>query len=337
MAKIKIIPISTEWAELVKLRKSEEYNFARIKNTDAIILFSHGDMFIYSKKVHFSGSEVGEYKLRKHLITNGYTGHYGLYSKTDWMNCTTRLQNTVFTKDDYENTKNIINSYVKTLHRGRPEYGVELEVESDCSLPGSEIAALGGALIQDVGCDGSVHGGTEIRFNHPTMKGWRYKDVANLLKFCSEKGATNKYGTAGMHVHISHKNIEKIVDRFTQNLSTMQEILYPINCRKKIKANGERVHYGVESNIYHNQIDSFGTLEIRAWNSTLDPKLFLARIKFCKTITEWLAKAKEITVDSFFNYMTPAEKRNYGYMLNHPENPHEWGFPPKAVNALLAA
>ena len=99
---------------------------------------------------------------------------------------------------------------------------------------------------------------------------------------------------------------------------------------------GRSISYGVNSNIYRNQTDEFGTLEIRAWNSTLDPKLFLARIKFCKTFTDWLAKTTTVSVESFFDFMNKSEKENYKYMLNHPENPHEWGFPAKAVNALLA-
>lgn len=335
MAKTKVVPISLTYEEFKVYLREKKYHALRIKDTDALILIDTADGFLYSKKCRLTGSATSNYGLRRFMGVKDYDGHFGLFNSYDFADAMDKLKRTKFTKEDFLLTKDLLKGFRYAQAQRNPEYGVELEIESETSLPRAEIQKEGGKLIQDVGNDGSVRGGTEIRFNHPSFSGWKYKDVSKLLKFCADKGATTKFGTAGMHIHISRKDIGEIVKKFEQNLNTMQEILYPINCRKKLKFNNEPVNYGVGSNIYHNQLSDFGTLEIRAWNSTLDPKLFMARIKFCRTLTNWLAKAKDITVEAFFNSLSPAEKWNYKYMMNHPENPHEWGFPPKAINALL--
>ena len=160
-------------------------------------------------------------------------------------------------------------------------------------------------------------------------------------------GATTDYDSAGMHIHISHKMARKCVARFEENLKVMQDILYPINCRHKYKRNWERsnkdestnskVSYGVGTNIYHNQVPNFGTLEIRAWRATLNPKMFMARLRFAKKLMDYLASNRTVSVRDFFKTMTPKQKLDYLYMLESPENPHEWGKSPTAVKRLLLA
>lgn len=338
MAKIKIFKKDVDFSTIREVHRGGKYNAGVISGTDCILLFNRSDIFIYSYKARFDGSRTDDYLLDRYLQNEGWAYHYALFGESEWARVSSAIKRVKFKPTDKESAVKCLKAYRGFRKpKNHAEYGVELEVESLKDLPRAEIAAEGGALIQDVGSDGSVRGGTEIRFNHPALSGWKYKDVSKVLTFCKEKGATNEFGTAGMHIHISRPDIRKVVDRFAKNLSTMQEILYPINCRKKLKYDKTEVSYGVGGNIYHDQISSFGTLEIRAWNSTLDPKLFMARIKFCKTITDWLAKTKVVSVESFFDSLSPKDKRNYAYMMNHPENPHEWGFPPKAINALLAA
>lgn len=343
--KIKFVDKSVSYEEIAAMNRAHTANAVVIKGTDALIFLDDNDPFIYSKKAYMRGSEAVSRDFRNFMRAKGYGNNYGLYNAHDFSYAMSSLEKETFNKTDHIITKKLLLDGYKSWHETKkkqthPEYGVELELESDSvmsSASKNEMKAVGGKLVYDVGSDCSVKGGTEIRFNHPAMSGWKYREVANLLTFCKSKGAKTDAGTAGMHIHISRPDVKKIVDRFRDNLATMQEILYPINCRKLNLADGRPMYYGVRDNIYRDQVCDFGTLEIRAWNATLDPKLFLARIKFCKTFTEWLSKTTTVSVQSFFDYMSAKEKANYKYMLNHKENPHEWGFPPKAVNALLAA
>lgn len=338
--KVLTASLSTTRDELLRMFTSDlSVKAIVIKGTDIIITKESWAMYAYSRKLILNGSaEIRAYN--DVLFKYGYTYHIGLFNVSDWKYLVDTANRTKFSK----NTHDIVLLARKMLkeiltekpEQKYPEYGVELEVESDGSFNRQTVQDVDSkGLIHDIGGDCSVYGGTEIRFNHPTLNKWKLQDISVILNKCKEIGGYTDKGTAGMHIHISRADIRTITDRFMENISTMQDILYPINCRKKLKYNGDRVHYGVGDNIYRNQNAEFGTLEIRAWNATLDPKLFLARIKFCKTFTNWLAKTTEITVDSFFKFMNKSEKENYKYMLNHTENPHEWGFPAKAVRALL--
>lgn len=306
-----------------------------IKGTDLIFVrSSNGDKIAYSKQNTGLTGSCASRNIHEALARKGFEGHYGIYSSTD-LHYTMNYKYTDESKKVMEMLKRIKGVKVQR----NPEYGVELELESSASMSTDlkeEIANFNKKLIHDVGNDPSVEHGCEIRFNHPALSGWKYKDISALLKFCVEKGAKTDSGTAGMHIHISRSDINPIVAKFRNNLRVMQDILYPINCRDLTMKNGGMIHYGVGDNIFHDQTTTFGTLEIRAWNSTLNPKMFLARIKFCKTFTDWLATTTDVCVESFFNFMDESAKRNYKYMLLNKENPHKWGFPAKAVEALLA-
>lgn len=339
---IKIVEktLKTKYDELKSAFRDPEVYAIKIKGTDIVIVGQgENDMYFYSRKVDVNGNRSHNEKLHKLLRENNFINNYGLYNPDDLRYVFSKANKKKFSNNDIISNKDlrkILMTGYKNLEQKYPEYGVELEIESEARLDRDAIQNSNEALIQDVGGDGSVYGGTEIRFNHPTLNKWKLKDISLVLNKCKEMGAFTDKGTAGMHIHISRKNIKKIINNFANNLTVMQQILYPINCRKLKKYDGSSMYYGVEGNIYHDQSNEFGTLEIRAWNSTLDPKLFLARIKFCKTFTNWLDTADVFTVESFFNFMSKSEKSNYKYMLNHKENPHEWGFPAKAVNALLA-
>jgi len=224
------------------------------------------------------------------------------------------------------------------------QLGVELELEGTLKTPMSTVLKdyVGAKLpIQDVGTDGSVNGnGTEIRFNHPRISDWKIKTVREILQTAKKAGAETKGGSAGMHVHISHPKIKRAIGNFREHLSLMQSILYPINCRpkKKVRNDGSEtdISYGVGCNIYHDQGGSFGTLEIRAWNATLDPKMFMARVRFSKWLVDFLVKEPRPTEKKLFDAMGCQAKRDYLYMLNSKENPHAWGDETK-VRELLAA
>ena len=332
-------PLNTSYEELRSLIANED-TVVHFKGTDAFMFKSGCYRYIYSKKANLYGSVIYNNQRLSNLLEHyGFNKHYQVDYISDFNYAIDRLNNTAFSKNDME-ALNDFRKIIKEAFKEQkyPEYGVELEVESDAymSTEDKNQIATDYDLIDNFGGDCSVYNGGEIRFKHPTLKGWKLHDIELILNKCKEKGAKTDRGTAGMHIHISRAGIKAITQKFENNLEIMQAILYPINCRKKKMYNGRDVLYGVQGNIYRNQTNEFGTLEIRAWNATLDPKLFLARIKFCKTFTDWLAKTTTVSVESFFDFMNKSEKENYKYMLNHPENPHEWGFPAKAVNALLA-
>ena len=313
-----------------------------IKGTDAIVIKSAKDSYFYcySKNTSLGGSHSYDRQLHANLVNKGYCNWICMYSSYEWELMSRRLKNSSFTKADVEAT---IREVVKgTGFHGRiqrtPEYGVELELETPNPMTVTDRNTIceSSKLIHDVGGDPSVHCGCEIRFNHPALRGWKMKDIKLIMNTAKSLNAETTRGTAGMHIHISRKDIKDIVKKFEDNLPTMQQILYPTNCRKLKLSSGNNMYYGVEGNIFRNQLNDFGTLEIRAWNATLDPKLFMERIKFCKYFCDWLADAKEISVEKFFEDLTDVAKKNYKYLVNHAENPHQWGMPLKAVNAMLA-
>lgn len=313
-----------------------------IDGTDAIVVKTKMDAYwrVYSKNTSLGGSYSSDPQLRTHLASEGYTSCRSIYDDYDYKFIMGKLRNTSKKRAEIDKTigKVAKNTTLNTTVQRTPEYGVELELETPAYMNSDQRLELeqSSGLIHDVGGDPSVNNGCEIRFNHPTMNGWKLKDVKIIMNTAKKFNATTEGGTAGMHIHISRKDIRDIVEKFKNNLSTMQQILYPINCRKLELATGGRLHYGVEGNIYRDQLSDFGTLEIRAWNATLDPKLFLARIKFCKYFCDWLAKTTEVSLQNFYDSLTDKDKKNYAYMVNHKENPHQWGMPVKAVQALLA-
>lgn len=340
--RIGILKKNTPWNKFFDKNSSKTKGIFTVKGTDAIVIKSPKDTYWYgySRNTSFSGSGSYDRSLHNNLYNLGYTNRMCLYGRADWEIFMSRIKNSRFTRDEVEGfIKQVIKdtSITKAVQRV-PEYGVELELETPSPMTATERNTIceSSKLIHDVGGDQSVHCGCEIRFNHPALSGWKYKDVKMIMNTAKSLNAETTRGTAGMHIHISRKDIKDIVKKFEDNLPTMQQILYPTNCRKTTLSGGNRMYYGVEGNIYRNQLSDFGTLEIRAWNATLDPKLFMERIKFCKYLCDWLADAKEISVEKFFEDLTDVAKKNYAYLVNHAENPHQWGMPLKAVNAMLA-
>jgi len=139
------------------------------------------------------------------------------------------------------------------------------------------------SLIHDIGIDGSVAGGgPEIRFNHPSLSKWTKPAITKVLKDMSDMGFTAG-ASAGQHVHISHPKIWIAIEKCEKDIKGMNTFLMPVSCR-------HATHYGTGSNIIRNQMMQFGTLEIRVWESTLNPDLFRMRAKFCNDLVKLLIK-----------------------------------------------
>ena len=219
------------------------------------------------------------------------------------------------------------------------QFGVELELESDNYVDSNEKIKLSRKykdLIQDVGDDGSVENGAEIRFRHPSLRGWKLDTVKRVLDDAKEIGLKSEWGTAGMHIHISCPNIKKATTKFVNNLFTMQNILYPINARNKMvgKDRKKPIHYGVGDNIYHDQTNTFGTLEIRAWNATTNPEVFMARIRIAKAIVQFLLSNQKVTMENFFKWLPKQRRKDYLFLMN-TENPNEFGLNQETILAMM--
>lgn len=223
-----------------------------------------------------------------------------------------------------------------------PEIGVELELESDdgCGMrsKASDIMRrTARGLFDSVVSDGSVRGGTEIRFKHPTLKDWDAKSVTKALTGLKEAGFVTYHGTAGMHIHLSFAKVgltRKAAGRFMGAISEMQKILYPI-CARQLKVNGyDRAvtsRYGLGSNITRG-FTLHGTLEIRVWQATTNPDVFMARVKFADYLIRFLAS--DTPIEQFFKKMTKKQKENYAFLVK-TANPHVFGVGEKAALEML--
>lgn len=322
-----------DFDDLINL--SNKYDFVIDKDNRVVYLLrmdcktDDGKHFAYVAytKSTMGGSEHPQYHSKMRTVFNGV---WTVYNSGDFM-CVRDREKRALTQEDIDyvcRLEKVICWKDKTTKK-QTELGVELEVEC-CNTEAMRALCKGNKLIQDVGTDGSVYAevggsGTEIRFNHPRISDWHTKDVKRILDMAKVAGGKTDGGSAGMHIHISHKDVKKAVEKFRNNLSVMQDILYPINCRPKVKGRGGLVSYGVGGNIYHDQTAGFGTLEIRAWNSTLNTKMFMARLRFAKKLVDFLVSDLPVTVEDFFKSLGVQGKRDYMFMLTSKENPHKWG------------
>lgn len=172
------------------------------------------------------------------------------------------------------------------------------------------------SLIHDIGIDMSVAGGgPEIRFNHPSLSKWTKPAITKVLKDMSDMGFTAG-ASAGQHVHISHPKIWIAVEKCERDIKGMNTFLTPVSCR-------HATYYGTGNNIIRNQIMQFGTLEIRVWESTLNPELFRMRAKFCNDLVKLLIK-KGVDYTNIWRKMPKPMLEAYVDML-FIENDHKIG------------
>lgn len=219
------------------------------------------------------------------------------------------------------------------------QMGVELEVE--CSdEPRSNISDLDDYdLVYEIGSDCSVRNGAEIRFKHPELKNWDFNQVAEILNLIKSKDYDNNWGTAGMHVHISGPNTLRAIQRVYSNLEEVKKILMPISCRREVieTPSGIRngLRYGIDGTDYiRDQYGDLGTLEIRAFESTTDPKIFEKRLRFCETFYKYLCG--KYSLKDFFKRITKEEKDNYRDLVLDSNNPSAFGGSKEEILAMLA-
>lgn len=278
-----------------------------------------------------------------------FNSHYGIWGSTEFAYLCEHMP-----KKDTQKTRELLRLLRAELARKKaartfnkrtdiPEIGVELELESDDgsvmrSKASDIMRRTARGLFDSVVSDGSVKGGTEIRFEHPTLKYWDKEQITKALTGLTEAGFFTDHGTAGMHIHLSFAKREltkKATERFVGALQDMQKILYPICARQLCVRGRERGdvtdRYGLGKNITRG-FTGHGTLEIRVWQATTNPKVFMARVKFADYLIRFLAS--DTPIERFFKNMTKAQKENYAFLVK-TENPHVFGVGEKAALEML--
>jgi hypothetical protein len=208
------------------------------------------------------------------------------------------------------------------------ELGVELELECEGNRFAIPEAVKNSKLVQDVGYDCSLDNGREIRFRHPTLKGWKNQEIESILK-ALEKNGFKQAKTAGMHIHVSGPKAEQVARRAKLHLDDVQIVLLPISAR-----NNHNGLWFTGNNAVHDQFDTFGTVEFRVWESTTNTKIFKDRLLVAKAFYRFLLKDDPIT--DFFKKMPKYAKAAYLRLLNDKNNPHLYGMPVADVLKQMA-
>lgn len=223
-----------------------------------------------------------------------------------------------------------INKNTKT-----PKIGVELELETDNEKEyvNEEKLYEFKNLVQMIKNDSSVYNGLEINFTYGGVKTWKIKEVSKLLKECKKQHLDNRYGTAGMHVHVSGKGVLKVLRRIYDNFDKVYDIVMPVSSRRKYREKdcGFIKRWGTGADFVRDQTTDFGTVEFRCFEATTDAKIFKRRLEFCRTLFNFLKTDKPI--EDFFNLITQKEKDNYKALLLDSNN--ECAFGPKRDEMLL--
>lgn len=208
------------------------------------------------------------------------------------------------------------------------ELGVELELECEGDREDIPVTVENSELVQDVGYDCSLEHGREIRFEHPTIKGWKNQEIEKVLRAMETNGFVQAK-TAGMHIHVSGPKAEQVARRAKNNISDVQTVLLPISAR-----NNPNGFWFTNGHAVHNQFDTFGTVEFRVWESTTSTKIFKDRLLVAKAFYRFLLKDDPIT--DFFKKMPKYAKAAYLRLLNDKNNPHLYGMPVADVLKQMA-
>lgn len=172
--------------------------------------------------------------------------------------------------------------------------GLEMEFEGDF---------YGWKELQDAhqgnlhfGYDSSVRGENELSWDCGSYSWWKYlsplKTVCDVLKkFGGAEG-----DTAGIHIHVSRPDIN--VESVTQTLNTycrdgiFNILMRAISLRNNLERFNMYANLSANMSQHHAAIsyNSHGTCEFRVFNSSLDNKLILRHLKFCKELFNQVAE-----------------------------------------------
>jgi len=333
--KVVYVDAVNEFSELANLMQDADLLKVNRKN---LVIYKKNkyeyNAYFLTKRGIFPKQGAMAPKLIHNCLYRHYTSHWGLSHQVhinqlnDFKIRRSLKKETVFNKvkADLEPIITFLKNNEKDI-----QLGVELELEHDDYPPRGWVAKFltrtCNYLFDMVASDGSVRGGTEIRFNHPTLKYWDKDQVTKMMQGLVKMGFNHKMQTAGMHIHLSAPddgNTRKAADKFYRNKSAMQKILYPISARQDLNKRGLNgvSRYGLGDDITRGYT-GHKTLEIRVWEATTNPEIFMARLKFADYLMRFLISNSPIS--AFFDEMSVEDKLNYKVMLDDPENPHAFG------------
>lgn len=236
---------------------------------------------------------------------------------------------------------------VKKAYPKRTEIGVELELEpendecdvcyeNDSDELCAQIAEIDtDKLVEDVKSDCSVYGETELNLKHMTMKKWELCGVKDLLiKLREVVGLDNRYGTAGMHIHVSGPGVlvaarnipnqREEIGRFLNLVGFRRQDIEIPNCEKNYdKHGGHCTRYGTKTDTITDQSSYHGTIEFRCFEVTTDYELFMLRIKFATELFKYLAKGEKIT--DFARKANKKARSMFMQLYKDSRNPHAFG------------
>lgn len=176
--------------------------------------------------------------------------------------------------------------------------GLEMEFEGDF---------FGWKELQDVhqgmlhyGYDSSVVGQNELSWDCGSYSWWKY--MAPLKQVCNVLG---KYGgkagdSAGIHIHTSRPDVSVVDITSKINAFGQTDIGGALFKAVSLRNNAERFemysNLACDMRAHHAGIsyNSYDTCEFRLFNSTLDNRLILKHIKFCKEVFNAYADGKDL-------------------------------------------
>lgn len=203
--------------------------------------------------------------------------------------------------------------------------GLEMEFEGDF---------YGWKELQDAhqgnlhfGYDSSVRGENELSWDCGSYSWWKYlaplKNVCDVLK----KFGGTEGDTAGIHIHVSRPDIN--VESVTQTLNTycrdgvFNILMRAVSLRNNLERFNMYANLSANMSQHHAAIsyNSHGTCEFRVFNSSLDSKLILHHMKFCKELFNQVAEGT--TKDSILRAFSKETKK---HILECAETQAQKGF-----------
>lgn len=322
-------------ASLDALNSFKREQILALSDRDAILVFDYDDNAWAAYYNTTKSPDNGHHHRIYHsVLRNIYNSCWGLYYPRDLLKVHNASPAT-------SGRVNVFIAQLKDMDKkaNNVELGVELELESKdcgCARARNVITEILGPMLESVVSDDSVYGGTEIRFSHPELKDWDKEKVKAALAALRKAKFNHKNGTAGMHIHMSSGSqhaTRRAQERCELHSSQIKEILYPI-CARPAYIRGEKRltdRYGLGRN-FARIFSRRGTLEIRVWEATTNPRVFMARLKFADYFFRFLMS--DLSFDKFFSQMTKRQKQNYAFLVK-TQNPHAFGMGKDAALALL--
>lgn len=166
--------------------------------------------------------------------------------------------------------------------------GLEMEFEGDFwDWKGLQDAHRG---FLHYGYDSSVRGENELSWDCGSYSYWKYLSPLGDVCKAVANGGGSPGDSAGIHIHVSHPDGPDAVRTITHTINMMcragsfRTLLEAVSLRSNkerferyanLSVNDDEHHAGVSFN-------GHGTCEFRVFNSSLDPRLILRHLKFCK-------------------------------------------------------